>query len=289
MSKDLVEPTNYETTAEVDGAASEFAMTKGFIAHDFVVDKKPTQDEVQKYRDVLSTSQFSNTLWMDMAVTKWWSGSKYSFRSWLRFLRFPFLWVLAMSLMVYFPTLLIEEYWPTGIQCLTNQHGWTTILASEAVIIYLFSMTGYTNWTMSDDKHQERSHGTWSLYIMLSSHTTRHCNVVILGYIADILCRGFLITATAWSLIYNDPELEEILIRGVEMDFLMEIPHVLRFMSEERLETMLVSAYAEKGAKFPNYEAWKEKNKWLVRFINVLQGAAVVWSVLLPLGMLLCM
>jgi len=287
MSGGSAEPTYYNTTADVDRAASDFKTTNQFVVNDFVVGKKPTEDEVQIYKDVLLTSEFSNTLWMDMAVTKWWSGS--GIRNFIRFARFPFLFLLAMSLMVYFPSLLINDYWPSGIQCMRNSHGWKTILACEAVIVYLFSITGFNRWALSDDSQHERNQGTWSLYIMLSSYTTRHRRVIILGYIADILCRGFLITATAWGLMYSDPELEEILVLGVEMNFLMEVPHVMRFMSEERMVTMLVSAYEEKGVRYPNFDAWQKQNKWLVRLISLLESAALIWSVVLPVGILFCM
>merc|ERR1719193_1516601 len=184
--------------------------------------------------------------------------------------------------MVYFPTILINMYWPSGLQCMTFQHDWTIIWACEAVIIYLFSMTGFNRWTMSDESKEVRNQGTYFLYLMLSSYSTRHKWVLILGHIADVLCRGFLIPATAWSLMYNDPELEQILIKGVEMHFLMEVPHVLKYMSEERLVDLLVSTYEQKGARVANFDNWQQQNIWLNRFITIIEGGALIWSVVLP-------
>jgi len=210
-------------------------------------------------------------------------------RNFFNFIRYPFLWLLAMSLMVYFPALLIHNYWPSDVQCLERSHPWTIICASEAVIIYLFSITGFNHWTTSDDDKEMQNNSTRLLFLMLSSYSTRHKWVIILGHITSIICRAFLIPATAWSLIYNDPELEEILIRGVEMSFLMEIPHVLRFMSEEQVVQTLVTAYEIKGAKVANYETWEKQCRWLVQTIRFLQWTGMIWSFLLPLGILLCM
>jgi len=292
MTADTVEPTNYNTTGQVyDGA--EVNMGAMLIDHNFAVDRKPTEKEVQMYKEALYELEFRDTLWMNMAVSKFWNGFSSTgiaqCSDIFNFCRFPFLWLLAMSLMVYFPLVLIIEYWPTGIQCLQQRHSNTIVLASEAIIIYLFSMTGFNRWTMSDDDKELRNKSTRLLFVMLSSHSTRHKWVIILGHITTILCSAFLIPATAWSLIYNDPELENILIRGVEMHFLMEVPHVLGFISEERMVHTLVTEYGKKGAKVANYVTWEKQNKWLVRIIMLLEYAAMIWSVFLPIAIGLCM
>lgn len=293
MSGGTAEPIKYNTTGDVERGTTDLAMTEQFIDHDFVVDRKPTQEEVQIYKESLESVQFRNTLWMDMAVTKFWNRTDASTCGYLRDLvrgsRFPFLWLLAMSLMVYFPIILINKYWPSGVECLRDRHAWTIIFASEAVIIYLCSMTGFNKWTLSDESKQVRNQSTWLLYLMLSSYSTRHKWVIILGHIADVVCRGFLIPATAWSLIYNDPELEQILIKGVEMHFLMEIPHVLRYMSEDRMVDLLVSTYERKGARVANYDTWQQQNKCLIGVTRIIESGALLWSVILPILILFCM
>jgi len=284
------EPISYNTTGEADGGGGEIKMTEHFINHDFVVNKKPTEDELQIYKDAISKSQFINNLWMDMAVTKFWSRSSgNTCGDVIRFCRFPFLWLLAMALMLYFPIVLINDYWPSSIECMSHRHGWTVILASEAIIIYLFSITGFNKWTLSDESQQVRNQSTWCLYIMLSSHSTRHKWVVIFGHLANVVCRGFLITATAFSLIYSDPELEEILIRGVEMHFLMEVPNVMRFMSKERMVNVLVSGYEQNGVKVVNYDTWQRQHKWLILVNGFIESAALLWSIALPIIILFCM
>jgi len=292
MSGGAAEPINYNTTDVVDGGTADNAVTEQFIDHDFVVNRKPTEYDVQMYKDAISKSQFINNLWMDMAVTKFWRGSSTGYEiihDVIYFCRFPFLWLIAMSLMVYFPIILISTNWPSGIQCMENRHGWTIILASEAIVIYLFTMIGLYKWTPSEDTQQPSTQSSWFLYLMLSSYSTRHKWVVIFGHFANVICKGFLITATAFSLIYADPELEEILIKGVEMIFLMEVPHVLGYMSKESMVKVLVSAYEQKGARIENYDTWQRQNKWLVRINNLIESAAVGWSILLPLTILFCM
>jgi len=291
MSVGSAKATKYNTIDEANGGDADIVKTEHFIDHDFVVNKKPTLLEVQIYRDAISKSQFENDIWMDIAVTKFWTGSSTGYETChdvVRFCRFPFLFLIAMSLMVYFPVLLITENWPSGIECFEQRHGWTVILAFEAVIIYLFSTIRTYQWIPGDDSEKSRNVGTWFLYLMLSSHSTKHKWVVIIGHFSNVLCKGFLITGTAFALIYADPLIEQILIKGVEMLFLMEVPNVLGFLSRERIVRDLVNAYEQKGTKVANYDIWKRQNKWLVRINNVLESAALAWSILLPLTILFC-
>jgi len=292
MSGGSGKATEYNTISEANGGTADNTMTKHFIDLDFVVNKKPTQLEVQMYKDAISKSQFINDIWMDIAVTKFWIGSSTGYKTChdvARFCRFPFLWLIAMSLMVYFPVLLIINNWPSRIECFEQRHEWTVILAGEAVIVYLFSGIGIYQWIPGDDNEKSHNVGDMFLYLMLSSHSTRHKWVVILGHFANVVCRGFLITATAFSLVYADPHLEEILIKGVEMLFLMEVPNVLGFMSKERMVGVLVSAYEQKGTRVANYDTWQRQNKWLVRINNLIESGALLWSILLPLTILFCM
>jgi len=292
MSGGSGKATDYNTIGEANGGTADNTMTKQFIDQDFVVNKKPTQLEVQMYKDAISKSQFENDIWMDIAVTKFWIGSSKGYKTChdvARFCRFPFLCLIAMSLMVYFPALLIKHNWPSSIECMEQRHGWTVILASEAVIIYLFSRIGIYQWIPGDDNEKSHNVGSWFLYLMLSSYSTRHKWVVILGHFTNVVCRGFLITGTAFALVYADPQLEEILIKGVEMLFLMEVPNVLGFMSKERIVGVLVNTYEQKGIRVVNYDTWQRQNKWLVRINNLIESAALVWSILLPLTILFCM